>query len=418
MTKIALLNIGTELLRGRTINTNAATIGQMLLRSGFTLDTTLVIHDDGPIIAQTVQRLMATHDVILLTGGLGPTTDDITKKTLLQLFGGEMVCHEPTLRRIETFMNYLKRPMLEHNRQQAFVPSSCEVFENEQGTAPGMCFIQGGRILIAMPGVPYEMEHLMEKGVLPLLAQRFPLQYFATRVLRTIGIPESRIAEIMEQHAEDFDPRVSIAYLPSFDGTKIELKLAGDPAEAHALEAVVSDLQGRIHGWMEKYVYSLEDKSPVQLLVAHLKEQHLSFATAESCTGGAIAAHLVEQRGVSSVMKGGVVAYMREIKEGVLSVPAEVIDTHGIVSAQVAEAMAEGVRKHLGADLAVSITGYAEAPKDENDPEQPQAWIGFSSPQGNLSFHIKLFRDRKVNLQIATQAALIFAYKCAQRLKS
>lgn len=411
MTRIALLNIGTELLRGRTINTNAATMGQMLRRHGFLLETTLVIHDEGATIADAVARLMTTHDAVLVTGGLGPTTDDITKKILLQVFGGEMVCHAPTLARIEGFLRARNMPLREHNRQQAFVPSSCEVLENEQGTAPGMWFERDGHVLVSMPGVPYEMEHLMQTHVLPRLVARFAPQHFVTRIVRTFGFAESAIAELMEAHAAEMDPRAEVAYLPAFDGVKIEIKMAGDPGQTAELDAAAARMQERVAALMGKSLYATVDASPAELLGDYLLATQQSFATAESCTGGAIAAKLVERSGISAVMRGGVVAYQRQIKEQVLGVTPETIDTHGIVSAQVAEAMARGVRDLLQADFAVAITGIAEAAPGASEAERPQAWLGFADKNGTRSTHIKLFKDRKVNIQMATQAALVFVLR-------
>ncbi len=411
MTRIALLNIGTELLRGRTINSNAATIGQMLLSAGYALETTLVIHDDGPVIVAAIEQLLASHDAVLVTGGLGPTKDDITKKVLLEMYGGEMVCHEPTLRRIEGFLQRLNRPLLELNRQQSFVPSSCVVMENEMGTAPGMAFLKDGKTLISMPGVPYEMKYLMEHHVVAWLQQHYPVAQQHTRVVRTAGIAESSIAERMESIEQDLDPRIAIAYLPSYDGTKIELKVAGTPAEASQLEAVLNEAQQKVANLLEKYVYALQDKSPDKLLADWLMSNGKTFATAESCTGGEIAAKLVKHSGISAVLKGGVVAYMPEIKEKVLGVKHATIEEQGIVSEAVAREMAEGARRLLDCDYALSITGIAESARDVAPDALPQAWIALAGPEGTIAMHTRMLRDRKVNIEIAAFAALIFAWR-------
>lgn len=415
MAKIALLNIGSELLRGRTVNTNAAWMGETLIAAGYSVETTLVIHDDGPVITEAIHRLMATHDAVLVTGGLGPTKDDITKKVLLDIFGGEMVCHEPSLKRIEGYLARLNRPLLDHNRLQSFVPSSCEVLENERGTAPGMAFQVDGHALVSMPGVPFEMKWLMENKVIPWLKALFPTGLLLSRVVRTAGIPESRIAEKMEGIEPDLDQRIGIAYLPSSDGTKIELKIGGSPEERAGMEAALNAAQGMVADLFREYVYSLEDKTPDRLLAEWLMREKKTFGTAESCTGGEIAAKLVKHSGVSSVLKGGVVAYMASVKEAVLGVPAETIASHGIVSEAVAIAMAEGARRVLDAEYAVSITGIAEAAKDAPENERPQAWIGFSGPQGSVAMHIRLMWDRRVNIEVAANAALVF---CLRRLQA
>jgi nicotinamide-nucleotide amidase len=410
-TKIALLNIGTELLRGRTINTNAATVGQMLLSAGYVLETTLVIHDEGPVIRAALEQLLATHDAILVTGGLGPTKDDITKKVLLEMFGGEMVSHAPTLQRIEGFLKRLDRPLTDLNRMQADVPSSCTVMENEMGTAPGMAFLRDGKTLISMPGVPYEMKFLMMAHVIDLLQAHYPVAHQHARVVRTFGIPESRIAEKMEAIEADLDPRIAIAYLPSFDGTKIELKLPGRPEEAAAMQAILADAQQKVVALLADYVYATVDKSPDQLLAEWLLTQQKTFGTAESCTGGEISAKLVKHSGISAVHKGGVVAYMAETKVNVLGVNAETISEKGIVSEEVAREMAEGARRVLNCDYAVSITGIAESAVDAPASEQPQAWIALAGPAGTVALHTRLLRDRKVNIEFAAYAAIIFALR-------
>ena len=413
MTKIALLNIGSELLTGRTINTNAASIAKLLRSRGYHLESTAVCHDTHAEITHWLNELMARHEVVLVTGGLGPTKDDITKKVMLELFGGEMVVHEPTLRRIESFLLMRNRRLLESNRLQAYVPSSCTVLDNFNGTAPGMAFQQGDRTVVSMPGVPFEMKHLMEDRVLALLEERYPAVPMHTRMIRTAGVPESRIAERMEDLETELPEGLQVAYLPAFDGTKIELRLKS--TDNDTANALLNAAQARIAERFSKYTYSLVDKNPDQLLAEYLLENGVTMATAESCTGGAIAAKMVTHSGISSVFKGGVVAYMREIKENVLGVESAEIDAHGIVSEAVAKSMAEGARALLGSDIAVSITGIAEAADDAGPADRPQAWIGYADKNGTRAFHIKLFKQRKTNIEVATNAVLIYALRILAR---
>jgi nicotinamide-nucleotide amidase len=323
-----------------------------------------------------------------------------------------MVLHEGMLGRIERYLASRGRRLLESNRQQAFVPSSCEVLENDQGTAPGMVFTENGKTIVSMPGVPFEMINLMQTRVLPLLTQRYAHDWVGTRIVRTGGVPESRIAERMEEIEQEIDPRVGIAYLPSFDGTKIELRITGKPEEGEELEAVLAAAQKKVADLFYKYVYSLEDKSPDRVLADYLLQHNITMSTAESCTGGAIAAAMVQHSGISAVFKGSVVAYMREIKEKVLGVPAATIDEFGIVSGETAKAMAEGARELMGSDFAISITGIAEAAEDAPKEGQPQAWIGYADSNGSQALHFGLFKGREVNIQIAKNAALIFCLRC------
>lgn len=410
MTKIALLNIGSELLVGRTVNTNATKIALQLRAKGFHLETVAVCHDTDQDIRYWIDDLLARHDVVLITGGLGPTKDDITKKVLLNRFGGEMVVHQPTLDAIANYVMNHNRPMLELNRQQAFVPSSCQVLMNNYGTAPGMVFREGHQTIVSMPGVPLEMEVLMDEKVIPVLEKYYPGVEMHTRIIRTVGVPESRIAEKMESIEEDLPAGLDVAYLPSYEGTKIELRMKGNGGES--IEREIEEAMGKIAKLFAKYVYSLEDKSPSQLLKEYMIEHNVTMATAESCTGGAIAALMVQHSGISAYLKGGVVAYMREVKETVLGVLPETIDTYGIVSEEVAKEMARGAREKLGSDFAVSITGIAESAQDAPPEELPQCWIGFSDARGEQAFFFKLFRQRKQNIAIATQAAVIYALGC------
>lgn len=413
MTKIALLNIGSELLTGRTINTNAATIALQLRAKGYHLESTAVCHDTWDEITFWLSSLLDRHEVVLITGGLGPTKDDITKKVLLDHFGGEMTVHEPTLRRIESYLSMRNRRLLESNRLQSFVPSSCTVIDNFNGTAPGMAFERDGKIVVSMPGVPLEMQYLMQDGVLPLLQSRYPSLRMLTRMVRTAGIPESRIAERMEEIEADLPEGLQVAYLPGYDGTKIELRLKADRQAAP--EKAIAEGQRRIADLFSKYTYALVDKNPDTLLAELLLARQITMATAESCTGGAIAAKMVEHSGMSAVFKGGVVAYMRETKEKILGVPPATIDEFGIVSGEVAKAMAKGARERLGTDFAVSITGIAEAPADAPPAELPQAWIGYADANGEQAIHIKLFRQRKQNIEVAANAVLIYALRILQR---
>jgi nicotinamide-nucleotide amidase len=274
-----------------------------------------------------------------------------------------------------------------------------------------MAFVQEGKALISLPGVPFEMKHLIGKKVIPWLQERYPVARYLTYVVRTAGIPESRMAEKMETLEPELDPRITIAYLPNFEGTKIELKLSAQPDEEAAAHDALKRAQEKVAELFQPYVYSLEDKGPDRLLAEWLMKSGATFATAESCTGGGIVAKLVQHSGISSVLRGGVVAYTKEIKESVLGVLPETIASKGIVSAEVASEMAEGVRRIMKCDYAVSITGIAEAAPDAAEEDQPRAWIGFAGPNGTQTLHILLMKDRKVNIEIAAYAALVFAWK-------
>ncbi len=412
MTRIALLNIGTELLVGRTVNTNATKIALMLRAQGFHLESTIVCHDTEEDIRYWIDELLSRHEVVLITGGLGPTRDDITKGVLLDRFGGEMICHQPTLEAIKQYLSSHGRPLLDQNRQQAIVPSSCKVLRNHYGTAPGMVFWEGGKMVVSLPGVPLEMEFLLQKEVIPLLLKTYPVQNMYTRIIRTIGVPESQIAQKMEGIEDQLPEQLSVAYLPSYEGTKIELRMKSNDAEQGNRE--IGAAQKRIANMFAEYVYSLEDKTPSQLLKEYMIAHQVTMATGESCTGGAIAALMVEHSGISAYFKGAVVAYSEEVKENILGVKRGTIERYDVVSGEVAMEMARGAREQLRSDFAVSITGIAEAEQDKSTEALPQAWLGFSDARGEKAFHFKLFRQRKQNIAIAAQAAIIYALRCLQ----
>jgi nicotinamide-nucleotide amidase len=274
-----------------------------------------------------------------------------------------------------------------------------------------MAFVRGAQSLIAMPGVPFEMKHLLRDRVLPWLKDRYSALQHHACVVRTAGIPESTIAEKMESIQGEIDPRVAIAYLPGFEGTKIELKLEGSPDQSSELSSVLAQAQSKVARLFAPYVYALEDKAPDRLLAEWLVKTGHTFGTAESCTGGEIAAKLVKHSGISAVLKGGIVAYWPSVKESVLGVRHETISESGIVSADVAREMAEGARRVLKCDYAISITGIAEAPADSAAEAMPQAWLGFAGSGGTTTAHLKLMKDRRVNIEVAAYAALVLALR-------
>lgn len=406
---IALLNIGTELLKGRTVNTNASFMGDLLKSEGYLLNKTSVIHDEKEIIRQEAEDLLASHDVVLVTGGLGPTKDDITKTTLMEMFGGELVLHQSTLDQIERIYVLRNKKVNSANVLQAHVPSSCEVIPNEMGTAPCMLFRREGKILVSMPGVPFEMKHLMRTQIVPLLKREFNPGYIRSAIIRTHGISESALSLKVDQKEQELPDSISVAYLPSLDGTKIEMTVRGAVEDAKHLDQSLATYHKDWAAFLDKYSYSTEDLTPDAALTAFLRENNLSFATAESCTGGGIAAKLVRHSGVSSVFKGGIVAYQEEIKTKLLGVPAEMIKKEGVVSEAVAIAMASGAREALGSDAAVSITGYAEVGEDSE--VGPHAWIGFADEKEAFARRYPFFKNRKINLEFGAYAALVLALR-------
>lgn len=405
MTSISLITIGNELLKGRIINSNAAETGVLLRKQGYTLNRVVVISDEAEAIRSAVSIEMARHDIVLMCGGLGPTTDDITKQTLAGLFDTELVLHSPSLAALEARYQQRNRSISALNRLQAFVPANCEVMPNPLGTAPGMHFEQEGHHLFAMPGVPFEMLHMLQHEVIPRIQIRFASQSFQQLVLRLQGIPESDLATRME--AINIPESIALSYLPRIDGIWLELSIQGAAEQSSALRNMLDKTANRIEKQLGSYIYARGDQPLSGLLAEELRDKGLTLAVAESMTGGTLSATIVSISGASTFYKGSVTAYATAIKVSVLGVDPSIIAAHSVVSGEVAEQMAAGVRRLLGTDIGLATTGLAEP-----DGDRPaQVYLGYADQQGNTSQHMYGYGTREINIARSAQAALHLCLK-------
>ncbi|MDX2286088.1 MAG: CinA family nicotinamide mononucleotide deamidase-related protein [Bacteroidia bacterium] len=405
MNRISLLTIGDELLRGRVVNTNATEAALILRRYGYTLHRVLSVGDTREAILDAVESELSRSEIVLTSGGLGPTKDDITKHTLAEWAGGGWVWHQPTLEALEQRFAARGRPLNDLTRRQALVPEACEVVFNLRGTAPGMAFRRAGKLLVSMPGVPFEMLHMLEHAVVPLLQGAFPADAFRSFAVRMTDIPESEAAARMEALEPQFPPELSVSYLPRLDGLWIEVSMRHPDPEAAAAGAqrygqLVAEL------FADK-LYTTGDRPLAAELGALLRERGLTLAAAESMTGGRLSAALVSVSGASDYYLGGVTAYAVPVKMAVLGVPEADIQTHGVVSEAVAKAMAEGVRRALGAQVGLATTGLAEA----DGGQRPQVWIACAAPDGVQARRLELYYDRQVNIEYAANYAMNFCLK-------
>ena len=364
--QVTIINIGDELLIGQVVNTNASTMSRMLTAAGMDVKKTLVVGDMYSDIWVAVDEALRDSDAVLVTGGLGPTKDDITKKLLCEYFDSELVESPMALdnvRRIFESRGYELTPV---NRAQALVPKCCEVLNNDLGTAPCMWFSQESKVLVSLPGVPFEMEWLMRNRVLPKLQETFKTDIITTKNILVQGIGESFLSDLIEPWELSLPKNIKLAYLPVAGLTKLRLTVHGsyDPTILKGLY----DLAG-------KYIVGEDCETLDELVHKTLTERGLTLATAESCTGGNIARLLTAQAGASAYFKGGVVAYSNEVKECALGVKHSTLEAHGAVSEATVREMAEGVRTRLGADLAIATTGVAGP--DGGTPEKPvgTVWI-------------------------------------------
>lgn len=363
---ITIINIGDELLIGQVVNTNASTMSRMLTAAGMDVLKTMVVGDERQAIWKAVDEAMHSSDAVLVTGGLGPTKDDITKKLLCEYFNSELVVSAMALdnvRRIFESRGYELTPV---NRAQALVPKCCEVLNNDLGTAPCMWFAREGKVLVSLPGVPFEMEWLMRNRVLPKLQETFKTDIIVTKNILTQGIGESFLSDLIEPWELSLPENIKLAYLPVAGLTKLRLTVHGsyDPSILKGLY----ELAG-------KYIVGEDCETLDELVHKTLTERGLTLATAESCTGGNIARLLTAQADASAYFKGGVVAYSNEVKECALGVRHSTLETHGAVSEETVREMAEGVRQRLGADLAIATTGIAGPDGGTKEKPVGTVWI-------------------------------------------
>lgn len=363
---ITIINIGDELLIGQVVNTNASTMSRMLTAAGMDVQKTMVVGDERQAIWNAVDEAMHSSDAVLVTGGLGPTKDDITKKLLCEYFNSELVESSVALDNVKRIFESRGYELTPVNRAQALVPKCCEVLNNDLGTAPCMWFSNEGKILVSLPGVPFEMEWLMRNRVIPKLQETFKTDIIITKNILVQGIGESFLSDLIEPWELSLPKHIKLAYLPVAGLTKLRLTVHGsyDPSILKGLY----ELAG-------KYIVGEDCETLDELVHKTLTERGLTLATAESCTGGNIARLLTAQAGASTYFMGGVVAYSNDVKENILGVKHSTLETHGAVSEETVREMAEGVRTRLGTDLAIATTGIAGPDGGTSEKPVGTVWI-------------------------------------------
>ncbi len=400
----SVITIGDEILIGQIVDTNAAYISQCLGRIGITVRERISVGDSSQEITQALNRELSLSDVVIMTGGLGPTKDDITKRTLAEYFGCEMVRHQPTYEMVREMLDRRGIEFNELNRRQADVPACCTVLPNRNGTAPGMWFERDGKVVVSLAGVPFEMRALMDEQVTALLRQKYEFRSNVHRTMITFGIAESVLAEKIEAWEDSLPEWLHLAYLPSPSSIRLRLS-AYDTDSVRAreqIDACFSELEKII----PDYVVGYEDCSLVDSVARLLVERSATLAVAESCTGGRIAAQIVEKEGASRFFLCGVVSYSNESKSKILGVSAESIERYGAVSRQVAEQMAEGVRRISGADYGVATTGIAGPSGGSAAKPVGTVWIAVAGPTGVTARRMCYGRLREQNIERASASAL------------
>ena len=397
---VEILSVGTELLLGSIANTDAQMLSQGLSELGLNVYWHTVVGDNPSRAKEAVALAKSRADIIITTGGLGPTCDDLTKNVLAEAFGKQLVFHEPSAERIRSYFTRTKRPMTENNLQQAMLPEGCTVLENDWGTAPGCAFEAEGVHVIMLPGPPSEcrpMFHYRAKPYLLSLSEGV----IASHTLKLFGIGESSMeAQLREQMNEMTNPTLA----PYAKEGECELRVTAKAANDEEAQKLLKPTVEQIKELFGNKVYGVDVNSMEQVVQALLEEKGMTIGVAESITGGLLAKRLTDLPGVSRVFKGGIVSYTNEIKSGVLGVSAQLIEEHGAVSAPVAQAMAEGARKVLGVDLALSATGVAGPDKDDRGNEVGTAFVAIATPDGCYVRALNL-GNRPMRERLRTQTA-------------
>jgi competence/damage-inducible protein CinA-like protein len=405
-----IITIGDELLIGQVVNTNQAYIAGKLNEVGIYVERMTTIGDSEEKILTAFREGLERYDVICVTGGLGPTHDDITKNVVCKFFGTDLIQNSSVLERVKKLMAGRNISWTKSAEDQALVPRSCTVIDNKNGTAPGMLFeppaTPPSKYFIVMPGVPYEMQGMMDDWIVPYFAGKNLGTVVRHRTLKTTGIPESFLATEIGDVNNILDPdgSTTLAFLPSPMGTRLRITVRDYKDESAG--AKLNATERKIREKVEKYIYSSSDKDLEDVVGDLLKEKKLTLAVAESCTGGLIANRITNVSGSSEYFERGYVTYSNRSKIETLSVPADILDQRGAVSKEVAEAMASGVRKNSGADIGISTTGIAGP--TGGTPEKPVGliYIGYADATGSLAMKFNFGDNRLRFKERASQAAL------------
>ena len=406
--KSTIITIGDEILIGQILDTNSRYISQALNRIGVVVTERTSIGDSAEQIVSTLDRALAQSDVVIITGGLGPTKDDITKHTLARYYNSELVYNEQVGSFVEQLLARRGIAFTELNRGQAMVPKCCTVLHNAHGTAPGMWFERDGKVVVSLPGVPFEMRHLIDDSVVPKLAERFELKAIVHRTMITSGIPESILAERIATWEDNLPDVLHLAYLPA--PNVVRLRLSAYEVDGQSVRRMIDDEFDKLKGIIPEAIVGFEDATVEQLVHRWMTENGKTLSVAESCTGGAIAAKFTAMAGASVYFNAGVVSYSNEAKRDILGVNMDDIVRYGAVSETVAIQMAEGVRRAGQSDYAVSTTGIAGPTGGSAEKPVGTVWIGIATPKGSFAVLKNCGTDRSQIIDRATAYAIKLLY--------
>jgi len=399
-----IITIGDEILIGQIVDTNSAWMGRELNKIGISVKQITSVSDNAEHIVQALDEAQKRADLILITGGLGPTKDDITKLTLSKYFDMPLRRDQATLEHIQTIFAGLNRPMIDVNIRQADVPDGCVVIQNKNGTAPCMWFEVNGKIIVSMPGVPFEMMYLMEEEILPRLKKAFVLPFIVHKTILTSGLGESFLAQQIEDIEDSLPSHIKLAYLPKLGQVRLRLSASGN--DEASLRAEVNSYAQQIIQRIDAHVVIDEDVPLEKAILDKMKAKNLTLSTAESCTGGYISHLITQHAGSSAVFAGGAVAYSYDLKESILGVKHQTLTEFGAVSEQTVKEMAQGAITHFKTDYSIAVSGIAGP--DGGMPGKPvgTVWIAVGTKDKVVAKLFTFSSKRIQNIERSATAAL------------
>jgi len=404
MTQASIITIGDELLIGQVVDTNSAWMAQELNKKGIRVIRRVAVGDVWDEIWTTLDEEQKYAGIILITGGLGPTSDDITKPLLCKYFGGKMVVNEAARQNVLDIFTKLKRPIIDRNLKQGEVPDVCTVLQNKRGTAPGMWFSKNGKIFVSMPGVPHEMKGMMEDDVIPMLLNQFQFPAIIHKTLLTAGVGESFLAELIQDFEAALPANIKLAYLPNYGMVRLRLTSTGNDREK--TEKEVQHLFETLQSLVKDHMVTNEDESMEKTVGKLLLSNGKTMCTAESCTGGYIAHLITSMPGSSAFYDGSVVTYSYETKEDLLQVDKTILESKGAVSEEIVIQMARGALKNIGSDYVIAVSGIMGP--DGGMPDKPvgTVWIAIGSKEKIQAQKLSFRFDRIRNIQLTAMNAL------------
>jgi len=398
-----VITIGDEILYGQITDTNSQWISEELDKIGIKISRKTSVGDNETDILQIVKEAEFRSDLILITGGLGPTSDDITKPCLAKYFNSKLILNQDVLKDLQEFFSKRGRELNETNKQQAYIPDLCKVIRNNYGTAPGMWFQRNGKVFVSMPGVPFEMKAMMTETILPQLKYYFNTPFIYHRIIKTIGIGESFLADKIKDWENTLPAQVKLAYLPSIGEVKLRLTASGEEA---MIKSLVDKEATKVKELAKEYIYA-DLEEPIEKVIGEmLKNRGLTISFAESCTGGYVSALITSVAGSSEYFTGSVIAYSNKVKENQLGVKAETLKTYGAVSEETVKEMAEGIRNRFNSDIGIATSGIAGP--GGGTPEKPVGtiWIAYSDKHKTVARKLLLGKLRDINIKQTATATL------------